>query len=194
MDTVHFQEEASTFGLQRMVWNLSLLFECICLSLWMYQGWIQGVNCYLFSSILPFWPFPPSFRFCGICSLYRTYSGQQDSFILMLKASEAINIEILHTTLCPYVLKILSFTKLSTAQMLPQHHFRGQESILSCWGMIRLKDYLLSWWDYVEVRGQMNQKLVLKYIVMLIVKFRKYVGFLKSGIRVRVCVCVCIYI
>lgn len=40
----------------------------------------------------------------------------------------------------------------------------------------------------------MNQKLVLKYIVMLIVKFRKYVGFLKSGIRVRVCVCVCIYI
>lgn len=37
----------------------------------------------------------------GICLIYCVYSGQEDSFIL--KASNAINIEILRTVLCPDV-------------------------------------------------------------------------------------------
>lgn len=66
-----------------------------------------------------------------ICLPYCVYSGQEDSFILMLKVSSATNTEILHPTLCPHASETHSFTTFSIAQSL-QHplEFKRKRCVL----------------------------------------------------------------
>ena len=159
MDTAHGQKKPVYLHFRG--WSETCIYcSHASLSFWNVPGWIQGVYFCLFSSSLPFDLFllPPSFwplltllfllRLGGFT--YPHVQSQQCCYVY-LKHSRSVGSHLLKACL---------------------NSLSGRESILSHWGIIRLKDYLLSLMRFVEVRGVRNQKFILKCIVIIHYKYR----------------------
>ena len=127
----------------------------VLMSLSLFQGWPDGLHCYLLSSFLPFSPSSSS----GFCLLLHVCSPMSDEvrrthLSLCTKPTESLMLTLLHTTLCSHVFETPSTARSSDTRLLPQHSLQEslRENILSCSGILRLKDYLLSLRDCLGIR------------------------------------------
>ena len=153
MDTVCCQKEISLLGIQRVEWNMSSVFSWVCLYFRDGQTDSTATCCPpFFLSALPL-------LLASVCSPMSD-EVRRTHLSLCTKPTESLMLTLLHTTLCSRVFETPSTARSSATRLLPQHSLQEslRENILSCSGILRLKDYLLSLRDCLGIRRWMIRK------------------------------------